>query len=464
MYCLLLCLPHILGAEKIYFISPNSNVSCPKSQCFTLSQFAAQPPTGSSGITMVFLEGEHTLSRNFSLHTLESLTLITLTPSVEVSLSCLSGGILFLTGIHDVSMSGITLVNCEKSSIESVNHFTLKSMFVQSLSERYAVFKLKSVNQVLIINSTFFSNEVGAVEGIGCAIFEVCNSSMTILHSHFEDNLVEMGSSCGSVLCAFNSSITIHDSSFSNNKAPTGGVLYADNSAITLLGCNFINNHASTCGVAYIYHKSHFTVDSCTFRNNNSTTDAGVMCVTHGSVVEADHTLFQHNSAYRNVQPGGNGGVLLLSNVSRGSFFNCTFLTNEANEGGVISTSNGTLVSIVESTFIDNRAISPYYGFGNSAIVDAYNNVSIFLKQSIFSDNYATTSGGCAQILNFTYLSISKSCVFKNNTAFYGGAFSIWTSTIVINSEENESPVQCDKNLVKFIGNSAQHGGALNLI
>lgn len=448
-------------AAEIYFVTPNSSISCPKGPCQTFTQYAAQPFSDSSNVTMVFLEGEHILSRTFSLHSLNSLTFKSIDPYVNMSISCLNEGRLVLHDIHDVLLSNVTLVSCEENTVELVDCFAIKESLVQSLSRstHQTSFYFNGINQLLVINSTF---TFSVTEGIAC-VFKICNTNMTLQHSNFGQNSVESDCDLGSILCAFNSSITIQASSFIDNQAPTGGIVYADNSTITVHECTFTNNRATICGgVAYISQKSNFTIDSCTFSENNSSTDGGVMCITQGSVVEAELALFQHNSACRDILPGGNGGVMQLSNNSQCKLKNCTFISNEANEGGVISTSNGTSVTIMKSYFIGNRAISSHYGYGDSAIVNAENNVSIVFTQSTFKNNFATTSGGCAQILKSS-LSISESCLFENNSAVYGGVLSIWTSSIAINSEQMYRACD-DESSVKFIGNSAQHGGALNLI
>ena len=458
-YLLQMCLS-VLSSET-YFVTPNSSISCPKGPCQTLAQYATQSFSDSSNITMVFLEGEHILSHTFSLHSLNSLTIKSIDPSVNMTISCLGEGRLVLHDIHNVLLSNVTLVSCEESTVELVDCFAIEQSLVQSLSRAH--FYLNGINQLLVIDSTFTFN---VTKGVGC-VFKICDTSMTLKHSIFKQNSVESDHDLGSILCAFNSSITMQASSFTDNQAPTGGIVYADNSTVTVRECTFTNNHATICGgVAYISQKSHFTIDSCNFTENNSSTDGGVMCVTRDSVVEVELTIFAYNSACRDILPGGNGGVIQLSNNSQCKLKNCTFISNEANEGGVICASNGTSVIIMKSYFIGNRAISSHYGYGNSAVVNAENNVSIIFTQSTFKNNFATTSGGCAQILNSS-LSISESCLFENNSAVYGGVFSIWTSSIAINSEQmytSEDHACDDESSVRFIANSAQHGGALNLI
>ena len=470
--------PLHLVLASVYYVTPHASTTCPKTPCHTLSEYVSSPPHGSSEISMIFMEGEHTLSGNLTLDGLNSLSLTTVSSGVAVVITCSSTGRLVLKSINNVVIRGINLVGCDGNIMTSSHQLLIEQCLVQGSSNKTPsreVFNVSGILNVTITNSTFAYNKVTAIdESLVCSVLKALKSNVTIIHSEFHNNSVVSTSfphnGHGSVLCSLNTTLTVQQSNLADNQALTGGVIYANHSTIFVHGSTFVHNHATICGGAvYASHISNITMDGGIFEDNNSSSDGGVLCITQGSKLTAGNCVFEGNSAHSESVPTSNGGVLLLANSSEATFTNgCVFTENIANEGGVIQASNQSRVNISDSILTGNRGISPVFGYGDSGVVNAENHTYVTLRNSTFRNNHASTSGGCAQVNVSCVLQIYDSCVFENNSAVYGGVFSVWTSTLSINTEHYYSTGKnntCSNNtLVNFVGNSAQHGGALNII
>lgn len=468
---MLLLLPHLkLVSAEAYYVTPTSSTACPGEPCLTISEYAAQPQNNfSSIVTMTFLQSEHVLSQNLSFQNLEEFSLTNIAPGTKVIIFCSHGANFQLQNIANVTIDHIELLGCNANVITIiVETFFLKNCLIQGLSSKSnEVFHVTDTQELRISNCSFVSNWVIETQGVSCALFKLHNSNMTILHSEFANNSASSQFGLGSVICAFNSSVIVEDSTFTENVGTTGGVLYAEQSDIAVLGTSFVSNAALDGGVAYLSHISSLTVDSCIFSNNSCDKYGGVLCVTRDSVVEAKSSSFMHNTALSvDTQARGRGGVLRLSDGSSSSFYNCTFTGNRANTSGVISASNTVKINLIQSVFYSNQAISPIPHYGYGAVLNIEDNVILLIKGCTFKNNSADSSGGCARVRN-SHVNISNFNLFENNKAIYGGAFTVWASTMHINTDCSNTEKQsvCEENcLAEFIGNTAQHGGALNII
>jgi hypothetical protein len=119
--------------------------------------------------------------------------------------------------------------------------------------------------------------------------------------------------------------------------------------------------------------------------------------------------------------------------------FNCTFVNNEADDGGSIALDAADNTIIANSTFINNRA-SHGAGIGvysknvqilnsvfrnnsgeTAAAVSIYGTQDLSIVNSNFSANRVTGHGGAIRIGNARDIIIQGS-VFDNNVAVAGGA------------------------------------------
>ena len=341
---------------------------------------------------------------------------------------------------------------CENSTIRA-----LRTTFSHNSVRGFggAIF-LNEICQLTLENCTVTNNRAKH----GGAVYSHGNNTLVLRECIIANNCADKG---GVMFLSYSSSFMLDKCNCSDNQAKWGGVVYSEGSRIVVLGTEFIKNHAqpTVCGGAtYLSHNSSFCVDDCTFSEDSCGMKGGVMYLTLESKVEVKNTQFQQNTAFIDsctCTITGDGGVMVLSS-SHAIFNDCRFVGNCANIGGFAYTDNQSTIAIIGCSFLNNSARSAAPECGHGGIMYAIRGVKIDISVSKFMHNFASSSGGCAKIIKNSILNISSSTIFENNIAIYGGAFTIMTnSTIHINKNS------CN-NLVRFTGNSAQHGGALNII
>ena len=480
-----LCLylvPHLASAER-YFVTPHSNASCTNEEapCLSISEYAAQPPGYfSSNVTLIFLPGEHNLYHNFSFNNLRDISFTISEP--EVTISCLHFVKIEILNTTSIAISNILFTGCSGNAIMMADVFTLENLSVKGVADEVSqtTFFIKDVLTVHVSNCSFVFNEdreISLYEISRCGVLAISNSSIEISNSEFKHNsaLQEIHDSIGGVFCACDSHISITSctftgyhsgiiyaedsdiviskSNFLHNKGYRVGFLYAKNcKIIEILSSSFLNNYVNG-KIAYI-ESSTVTIRDCSFKENNSSEDGGVMSIKN-TTLSAHSTTFEYNSAINA------GGVIQISQCEAIFFSNCSFIQNKATYGGVISSFQG-IVSLEDCIFYLNTAIELHdIGFG--AVINS-DSSEIIIARCIFTNNTAEGSGGCMHALNSS-INISES-VFENNHATYGGAITVVKGIIKIDYR-NSSESYWNKNTcedVKFHGNSANDGGALNLI
>lgn len=470
---------------------------------------------------MAFLEGKHTLSHEFFLTNFTSLTLEleSKTLGMSANISCSDDGRFMFEGIKTVLISSLTMVDCYGSSVTHATYLVITDLAIQGYSKysSQVALYLSDIETLDVSGCNFAFNRATELEPLTCVALDVHNSkNMKILHSLFHQNFAESVNeyhTVGSALCIHNTKITILGSNFTNNSHQSamlsmssnvtiqdsnfvynqariggaivsasssiralhttfvhnratdyggaiflnaldsqtncGGAIYSLDSNILTLETTFAANHADKCGGAiYLANNSSLTMDNCTVSENSCSIEGGAMYIRFDSKLEAKYTLFKQNSA-------GNGGVMVLAS-SYAAFTNCCFVGNVANLSGVVSTYEQAVILIQGCSFFNNSVYSPTHNYGYGGIINAEGGVEINISWSKFVQNSASTSGGCAHIKD-SILYLSNSNTFENNTATYGGVFTFRNSTVHMNRDA------CD-DFTKFAGNSAQHGGALNII
>lgn len=152
------------------------------------------------------------------------------------------------------------------------------------------------------------------------------------------------------------------------------------------------------------------------------------------------------------------GGAIFSGYDNRLTVQNVTFTGNRAQAqyhqyhgGGAIAIDTRSVVTITDSTFIDNRA--PNGGAINNLIS------ILTIERSLFRDNRATRAdpGGGGAIYNDAgKLTIKDSHIFDNVSANLGGGIFSWANNV----NGTYSGPTVIKNTV-LDGNSARHGGGL---
>ena len=266
-------------------------------------------------------------------------------------------------------------------------------------------------------------------------VIVVSKSSVSILNSSFNENYAEFGEADGGVILAFSSTIIIDDARFTQNYAAgNGGMMYM------LGGTASVSNSTFTLNYASGNNEVNETEDSKLYNGGIFYAYSGEICV--------------FNSIFINNEAAGCGGVIRGSS-SIITINNSTFVDNVATIGGVFFTSQGSL-SIIGSTFSNNNA---FIGgvIHTQEVVHIHNNIitrkvfcsntvnsiwgvisslssSVDIISTMFIMNTANKHGGVIDSSGGTFTIIGST--FTNNKAmFHGGV--IYTSSTTFNMRNN---------------------------
>lgn len=255
-----------------------------------------------------------------------------------------------------------------------------------------------------------------------CKIFKVLGNDVVFKNINFYDvyNPVEWCGQRGTVDgCTFKknsvslewkgSEGTIRNCTFMDNDA--WNPLTISGSKCKILGCTFKGNNGRD-GAAVAIFGSDCCVDGCTFEKNTASLHGGAIYV-KGVNSHVKNCIFKENNAV------DSGSIHIYANnciVER-----CIFSNNSASHDGAISM-NAKNCKVVGCNFTANH--SPYYTgailiSGSGCCVDG----------CTFQKNTAKTKGGAVYICREGANAQVKNCVFKENSAYYGGA-------VYINGEE----------------------------
>ena len=176
----------MITANDIYYVTAfNSDKSCPPHQmCHNLSYYVSQPESYfTSNTTIIFLEGEHSFNTTkIYISEVHNLTLKgqgqwPITGAEEtvmqstVIISCgTEGGGFFFDKSHNITVEGLTVVNCNGYSYAVFNFHTVKSLNFQMNSIQnmpgYGVFT-HNCQDTIITNCSFYHSLPGVGGGVG---------------------------------------------------------------------------------------------------------------------------------------------------------------------------------------------------------------------------------------------------------------------------------------------------------
>ena len=265
-------------------------------------------------------------------------------------------------------------------------------------------------------------------------------TNVTAFTGNMEHQIFKFGSE---MQCKFDGISFIDGYSDSN-----GGAFSLKAGTWAFTDCKFSGNESSANGgVMYFSTGGSATFDNCGFSDNKSTAEQGLGgCIYCGSSTSAlaitvDGGTISGNTAYR-------GGFICSYNADA-TFNNVTFNGNEVTGGGgAIYTNTAPKFTLNDCIFTENKA-----NFGGAVNASGTLNVN----GCTFENNYASGNAGAISMGVKGGLKINplndEPTLFKNNKAEnYSGAVSLETR----NGSNNV-------NGARFIGNSAQWGGAVGV-
>ncbi len=190
--------------------------------------------------------------------------------------------------------------------------------------------------------------------------------------------------------------ITLTDLTLTNGKNGAGGGIY-NNGTLTINNSSITKNTADNGGGGGIFSVGTLTIYNSIITNNTAIGGGGIW--SYGPV-NIYNSIITNNTATSSSSSGG--GIFYGWNPTNFNIINCTFSDNSAFNGGAISNQGNTL-NIINSSFTNNRALysaskNIVYG-GRGGVVSGYGNFNV------------------------------TDCIFKNNTAMFGGVFNVQTNS-----------------------------------
>ena len=357
------------------------------------------------------------------------------------------------------------------------------------------------------INKCYFTNNSASLGGV---IHSLIQPSFSFINSTFTNNWAKVS---GGVLSTLRkSSIAIINCTFTKNQATRfGGVMNsADESLFNITNSDFNFNGAFRGGVMNAGGESSFNISNSNFTNSSSAGVGGVIWCS-GGIINIDRSRFSLNAAE------GYGGVLFTIGCSvqisdttfdhnSGPLYtfssNLTFRGNTKlenntenkgrsenestnHEGGAITSFQSTIVFAGPSTHLTNNQAG-----SGGAILSTESNIMIYGETKI-ANNVAVKGRGGGIFLRQSILEVKGNCYVWKNHALTGGGIHAISSTISVhqpailefsdNVAHNGSGIYLetnpklyilkrqplyeneheDEDLLKFINNHADYGGAV---
>ena len=276
-----------------------------------------------------------------------------------------------------------------------------------------------------ITDSTFTSNTASESGGA----IHAANVAPVLIRTRFINNTAEDNG--GSIYLIRNADavtgLSVFQSYFYNSTATSGegGVIFTDanHANISLTESTFTFNSAPSCGVVNVENLNHHVnFTRCTFTNNEATgatQGGGVGCISNAAILLIS-CHFNHNTAQ------GDAGALSIEE-SIITIRDSTFHNNSAaDDGGVLFTNSyPSTYDIQESTFDQNTA-----GSDGGVIFVGRANSRLSISTCVLTNNYATDRGGVIAIIATTlHMNESTLC---NNTAELGPVISTCNSQVTV--------------------------------
>ena len=167
--CILLqiCIEHQGQSTKVVYVSPShDNTACPAQPCLTLSHLASSSGyfANDTDLSLIFLDGTHNLSHNFSIRNLRSISMEAYSSVDLPVIECQPYVSFHLANTDNVSLVRLKFVGCGGNMVLYVGHFRVQNSVFAGDEASGTVFDFYASNSD-IVNCTFSSNRVGSYRG-----------------------------------------------------------------------------------------------------------------------------------------------------------------------------------------------------------------------------------------------------------------------------------------------------------
>ncbi|MEJ2600662.1 MAG: choice-of-anchor Q domain-containing protein [Anaerolineales bacterium] len=298
--------------------------------------------------------------------------------------------------------------------VEDLAQLTLENITVSDGSAPNAG-AIYNSGTLTIVNSSF-SNNSATDHGGGM----VNKGTLTITDSRFMAN---SAANYGGGISNWGA-MTVTNSTFSTNSAGWGGAIYNhEKSILTITNSTITHNDASYGGGIYNHVNGTLSIGNSTFFANRAANYGGGISNYQGSVTIKDNSTFSGNSAnYGGAIDNSEGGTLRIVNSYLGGD---DADQNSADWGGGIH--NGGSLKIMKGTFHENSATHGG-GIFNTALG------MLWITNSYFNANYVTDDGG--GIYNWGAVDVMDSWFMNNNANHGGGIYNHTNGTLDITNTD----------------------------
>ena len=245
--------------------------------------------------------------------------------------------------------------------------------------KNHAIYEPGAINNcgyLEVYDSTFEDNTASWWAG---AIHTHYGAVTFIIRSKFENNAAQTAYAGGALYTYSN--LTVIDSNFTENRAPSGGAIAASNydyygskARVTLINCEFNNNtatKASGIGGAVMFSGAKFVAENSIFYDNIASNSGGALSIS-ASVANITNCKFESNRAH-NTKNSGMGGALYFV-TTNGTLIGSTFINCSSDDGGSVywNNSNGEMsdCSFMYS-HADNNGGAVYWNGDNGTIEES---------------------------------------------------------------------------------------------
>lgn len=284
--------------------------------------------------------------------------------------------------------------------------------------------------QITLINCTFQSNVAAPPSGGGGGgAISAGGTDLTIVGSSFTGNGARVSAGGGAIRATY-SRLLVLDSTFSTNDAwESGGALalfgstiFVHNSLFSANRANPPNHFVNSLGGAITMADSKLSVTNSRFSGNQAGYSGGAIyaygywTTPEETVVVTANSTFIDNAAQRDASVSGSGlpigGAIQVEDQVILRSYNTRFITNHAEIGGAIS-SYRSITDIVDSAFHGNYAtgLAPGAALGGAIAsasqdadaIDGQNNrrnASLTVRNTLFQGRFGSVgnvarTGGC---------------------------------------------------------------------
>jgi len=230
-----------------------------------------------------------------------------------------SGSTLNIMGDERITISGNDLHNI-------FYHFcgTLEDLKISNMGGPVYYGILISDYSNSIIRNCEFSNNINEWSAI--AVQGMDPTTLSIYDSTFSNN----SSITGVIKVSWNGRLFMYESSMNNNFSENGGAIYNDDGYALLDHCSFQNNNVDVDGGS-IWNNSEMDIFHSSFAGNNSSEWGGA--IRNSGTLTVSNGTFLENTA---LMGGGICNVQQGDSVSRTNIYNSTFSQNSSSLGGGI--------------------------------------------------------------------------------------------------------------------------------